>query len=321
MRALENQGDDGQCLLRGRHRARRSPASSSRSSVERLGWSPPRSAGPYSLGLVFMPHWAFAARTRRRSSAEGRRAHSRCAEPKTTWRTSPSLTREQGMAELAALVQRTEASPMSHSASDEALDAAKPSPRRGSPRPSGEVPVGVHHRARGPRSSAEAATQRETSQDPTTHAEMIAIREAANALGSWRLIDTTLYVTLEPCPMCAGALVNARVPRVVWGCNDPKAGATETLYTIGSDAAPEPPFRVRAGRPRRRMQRTSDRVFRGDPCQRQPPETALTPQGVLLASAAESCPSGRRCLIRNQVYRQVPRVRIPCSPPSSLTTS
>ncbi len=76
---------------------------------------------------------------------------------------------------------------------------------------------------------------RELSQDPTTHAEMIAIRQAAQALGSWRLIDTALYVTLEPCPMCAGALVNARVPRVVWGCNDPKAGATETLYTIGSD--------------------------------------------------------------------------------------
>jgi len=76
---------------------------------------------------------------------------------------------------------------------------------------------------------------RELSQDPTAHAEMIAIRQAAEALGSWRLIDTTLYVTLEPCPMCAGALVNARVPRVVWGCNDPKAGATETLYTIGSD--------------------------------------------------------------------------------------
>ena len=76
---------------------------------------------------------------------------------------------------------------------------------------------------------------RELSQDPTTHAEMIAIRQAADALGSWRLIDTALYVTLEPCPMCAGALVNARVPRVVWGCNDPKAGAIETLYTIGSD--------------------------------------------------------------------------------------
>ncbi len=98
----------------------------------------------------------------------------------------------------------------------------------------GEVPVGaviVHDG----KIIARGHNLRELSQDPTTHAEMIAIREAAEALGSWRLIDTALYVTLEPCPMCAGALVNARVPRVVWGCNDPKAGATETLYTIGSD--------------------------------------------------------------------------------------
>ena len=99
----------------------------------------------------------------------------------------------------------------------------------------GEVPVGaiiVHDG----QIIGRGHNERELSQDPTTHAEMIAIRQAAKALGSWRLIDTTLYVTLEPCPMCAGALVNARVPRVVWGCNDPKAGATETLYTIGSDA-------------------------------------------------------------------------------------
>ena len=98
----------------------------------------------------------------------------------------------------------------------------------------GEVPVGaviVHE----DEIIGRGRNQRELSQDPTQHAEMIAIRQAARALGSWRLIDTTLYVTLEPCPMCAGALVNARVPRVVWGCNDPKAGATETLYTIGSD--------------------------------------------------------------------------------------
>ena len=98
----------------------------------------------------------------------------------------------------------------------------------------GEVPVGavvVHEGA----IIARGRNEREISQDPTTHAEMIAVREAARVLGSWRLIDTTLYVTLEPCPMCAGALVNARVPRVVWGCSDPKAGATETLYTIGSD--------------------------------------------------------------------------------------
>jgi tRNA(adenine34) deaminase len=76
---------------------------------------------------------------------------------------------------------------------------------------------------------------RETSQDPSAHAELIAMRAAARRLGSWRLIGVTIYVTLEPCPMCAGALVNARVPRVVWGCDDPKAGATRTLYTIGAD--------------------------------------------------------------------------------------
>ena len=98
----------------------------------------------------------------------------------------------------------------------------------------GDVPVGaiVVHDGR---IIGRGHNERELSQDPTAHAEITAIRQAAEELGSWRLIDTTLYVTLEPCPMCAGALVNARVPRVVWGCSDPKAGATETLYTIGSD--------------------------------------------------------------------------------------
>lgn len=99
----------------------------------------------------------------------------------------------------------------------------------------GEVPVGaviIHDGV----IIGRGHNEREASQDPTTHAEMTAIRDAARTLGSWRLIDTTLYVTLEPCPMCAGALVNARVPRVVWGCSDPKAGATQTLYTIGDDA-------------------------------------------------------------------------------------
>jgi tRNA(adenine34) deaminase len=101
-------------------------------------------------------------------------------------------------------------------------------------RDQGEVPVGavVVHDGR---IVGRGHNERELNQDPTAHAEMTAIREAAEVLGSWRLIDTTLYVTLEPCTMCAGALVNARVPRVVWGCSDPKAGATETLYTIGSD--------------------------------------------------------------------------------------
>lgn len=99
----------------------------------------------------------------------------------------------------------------------------------------GEVPVGAVVVYEG-EIIGSGHNLRELSQDPTSHAEMIAIREAAKSIGSWRLIDTALYVTLEPCPMCAGALVNARVPRVIWGCSDPKAGATETLYTIGSDS-------------------------------------------------------------------------------------
>ncbi|NBW87431.1 MAG: nucleoside deaminase, partial [Planctomycetia bacterium] len=72
--------------------------------------------------------------------------------------------------------------------------------------------------------------------DPTAHAEMIALTQAAAALGSWRLEGCTLYVTLEPCPMCAGAILQARVPAVVWGAADPKAGAVETLYHLFEDA-------------------------------------------------------------------------------------
>ena len=67
------------------------------------------------------------------------------------------------------------------------------------------------------------------------HAEIVALREAAQALGSWRLLDCTLYATLEPCPMCVGAAVNARIKRLVYGCSDPKAGAVETLYRIPTD--------------------------------------------------------------------------------------
>jgi tRNA(adenine34) deaminase len=99
---------------------------------------------------------------------------------------------------------------------------------------SGEVPVGaviVHD----DRIIGEGHNQREALRDPTAHAEMIAITQAAEALGSWRLLDCTLYVTLEPCPMCAGAIVQARVPTVVYGATDPKAGACHTLFTIASD--------------------------------------------------------------------------------------
>jgi tRNA(adenine34) deaminase len=74
--------------------------------------------------------------------------------------------------------------------------------------------------------------ERELRQDPTAHAEVIALREAARALGSWRILDSVLYVTLEPCAMCAGAIVLARVPRVVYGCADPKAGAAGSVLDV-----------------------------------------------------------------------------------------
>src|SRR5690606_2738256 len=81
-----------------------------------------------------------------------------------------------------------------------------------------------------------AHNQRETLADPTAHAEMIAITQAASALGSWRLSGCTLYVTLEPCAMCAGAIVLARLDRVVYGATDPKAGAVESLYRLLEDS-------------------------------------------------------------------------------------
>jgi tRNA(adenine34) deaminase len=74
--------------------------------------------------------------------------------------------------------------------------------------------------------------ERELRQDPTAHAEVLALREAARAVGSWRVLDSTLYVTLEPCAMCAGAIVLGRVPRVVFGTADPKAGAAGSVLDI-----------------------------------------------------------------------------------------
>ena len=77
--------------------------------------------------------------------------------------------------------------------------------------------------------------RRETDQDPTAHAEILAIRAAAAARGTWRLTEATLYVSQEPCPMCAGAIVNARIPRLVFGCLNPKAGAVRTLFALCED--------------------------------------------------------------------------------------
>ncbi len=98
-----------------------------------------------------------------------------------------------------------------------------------------EVPVGavIVHRGR---IIASAYNQREQLADPTAHAEMIAITQAASQLKSWRLLDCELFVTLEPCPMCAGAILQARIPRVVYGAIDPKAGAVESLYRMLNDS-------------------------------------------------------------------------------------
>ncbi len=98
----------------------------------------------------------------------------------------------------------------------------------------GEVPVGAII-TRGEQIIAAAHNQREQLRDPTAHAEMIAITQAAESLGSWRLIGCTLYVTLEPCPMCAGGILQARIPRVVYGARDPKSGAVDSLFRLLGD--------------------------------------------------------------------------------------
>ena len=88
---------------------------------------------------------------------------------------------------------------------------------------------------------------RETSNDPTTHAEMIAIRQAAEKLGSWRLLNCTLYVTLEPCVMCMGAIILARIPQLVYGCRDPRVGAVGSIYNFAEDERFNHKVEVREG--------------------------------------------------------------------------
>ena len=99
----------------------------------------------------------------------------------------------------------------------------------------GDVPVGAVVVRDGEAVGA-AGNRREADLDPTAHAELIAIREAARAMGGWRLPNTTLFVTLEPCSMCAGAIVLARIPRVVFGAVDPKAGAAGSVFDILASA-------------------------------------------------------------------------------------
>jgi tRNA(adenine34) deaminase len=98
----------------------------------------------------------------------------------------------------------------------------------------GEVPIGAVIVFRDEVVAA-AHNLRETTQNAVTHAELMAIQEACEKVGSWRLEDMTLYVTLEPCPMCSGAILQSRIPRVVYGARDPKAGAVDSLYRLLND--------------------------------------------------------------------------------------
>ena len=95
-----------------------------------------------------------------------------------------------------------------------------------------DVPIGAVVVADDGRVLGSGRNERELRADPTAHAEVLALQQAAAAVGSWRVLDTTLYVTLEPCAMCAGAIVLARVPRVVYGCADPKAGAAGSVLDV-----------------------------------------------------------------------------------------
>jgi tRNA(adenine34) deaminase len=111
----------------------------------------------------------------------------------------------------------------------------------------GDVPVGAIVVDASGLIVARGRNRRELDQDPTAHAEVDALRAAARRLGHWRLEGATVYATLEPCPMCAGALVNARIARLVYGCPDPKAGAVDTLFTFGGDSRLNHRFAVTSG--------------------------------------------------------------------------
>ena len=111
----------------------------------------------------------------------------------------------------------------------------------------GDVPIGAVVLDGAGSVLAAAGNEREQAQDPTAHAEILALRSAARALGSWRLTDCTLVVTLEPCTMCAGALVLARVERLVFGAYDPKAGAVASLFDVVRDSRLNHRVDVRGG--------------------------------------------------------------------------
>jgi tRNA(adenine34) deaminase len=111
----------------------------------------------------------------------------------------------------------------------------------------GDVPIGAVVVSREGVVLAREHNRREVDSDPTAHAELLALREATRHLSGWRLEGATMYVTLEPCAMCAGALVNSRIARLVFGATDPKAGAVVSLFQIGSDPRLNHRFEIQGG--------------------------------------------------------------------------
>jgi tRNA(adenine34) deaminase len=125
----------------------------------------------------------------------------------------------------------------------------------------GEVPIGAVL-VREEAILAQASNRREAWRDPTAHAELLAIREAAARLGSWRLLGTTLYVTLEPCIMCIGAVILSRIPRVVYGAHDSKAGACGSVFNIPFDGNLNHRVDIQAGVEEVESQRLLQAFFR-----------------------------------------------------------
>lgn len=136
-----------------------------------------------------------------------------------------------------------------------ALEQAKLAP------PLGEVPIAALLVLEG-RVLAQAHNYRELWQDPTAHAEVVAIREAATRLGTWRLTGATLYVTVEPCSMCAGAIVQSRIARLVFGARDPKAGACGSVFDIPAERRLNHRVEVRGGLLERESQALVQSFFR-----------------------------------------------------------
>ena len=139
---------------------------------------------------------------------------------------------------------------------------------------------------------ATGRNERELRQDPTAHAEVLALREAAAKLGSWRVLDSVLYVTLEPCAMCAGAIVLARVPRVVFGAWDPKAGAAGSVLDMLAAAAAQPPARGRGRAAGGGVRRAADELLRGPALSRAAAGRALLPVATLCERTLEGWQSG-----------------------------